>query len=222
MGPVSTFVTPDQWRPIGTSAATTVPADDSLVVLPVITWPASEVPPTGRDAFVVTLHAERDPAPLSPRLLPWRRFEDYLRRGNSVASRNHHLVAVPQSPSEVALDLSLGGAPDRVRAFDLEFAAWLPKNSSLQLEVDAAKWCAVASRVAIPRVSPVTTLLPLHFRGSTVFPSLTLPAAGQIPARILVKVPSAASLSKARVSVRQRFNGVEVGRVTWQLTRSAP
>ncbi|TVP52446.1 MAG: hypothetical protein EA349_15635 [Halomonadaceae bacterium] len=223
--PVATLLTPDLWTLVGTSAPVNAPTGDALVVTDAIIWPGAQVPAPGHYCLVALLDHPQDPAPPLPPGPPefdWDAFRGFIRAHNNVTWRNFNVVTPPPDPSlPLVLPFLITGTPDRARVFDFEVVARLPQGAVLHLALSRA--------------------LANHMRGDALWPMdqdekarqviLRLPALQRLPlcgvrlgkgarqpARFVIQGGRGINLEGASVTIRQLFEGEEVGRVTWQVS----
>jgi serine protease len=222
--PAATLLVPALWREIGTVVLPTVPTGDSLTVSREIVWPAREVPEDPHCCFVAMLHAHNDPAPGREALSDWQLFYRMVRDSNNVAARNIQVVdnvasADADPAGYVPLSCVVTGAFDRMREMTLEVYARLPQGTRLLFEAPLALIRELGLRreqvelqkgVAIGR-------LPVTAHGRQPVGIARLPAGSARECRLLVRLPEAPSDRFLRVALRQSYQGVEVGRVTWLL-----
>ncbi len=221
---VSTLVTPDLWNLIGDSPSLTVPQGDTLVVADALTWPAADIPATGHYCFVALLDHAQDaapPLPPGPPTFDWNAFLDFIRAHNNVTWRNFNVVDALPDPSgdPSALPFLIAGAPDRARAFDFEIIRRLPARAQLILEMPLALAGQIAERrmwkVEVDRKRGVArAVLPALPRLGVC--GLKLPAAARHRCRFLVRGGKRVDFRGTGVAIRQVFEGLEVGRVTWE------
>ncbi|MEI2454896.1 S8 family peptidase [Lysobacter firmicutimachus] len=227
--PVATLLTPDLWNFIGTSAPVDVPLGDVLTVAAPIVWPEADIPGPGHYCFVASVSHPRDAAPPPPPGPPnfdWDAFRAYIRAHNNVTWRNFNVVDPPADPQVgLALPFLITGTPDRARAFDFEIVRRLPKGAELRLELPrdlayriagAAPWKLETPRKGRQAVLSLPALPRLPLCG------LPLPRAARLPARLLLRAPKSVRLEGASVTIRQLYQGEEVGRITWQCRARGP
>lgn len=224
--PVATLVTPDLWKLVGSTTIPSVPSGNFLTVSDAITWPATEVPPTGHYCFVGLVGNALDPAPAAADFLDWDRFQKFIRDNNNVSWRNFNVVDNEPSPSAdpegyVALPFLAPGAPDKGRRMQLEVVARLPLGSKALLEMPLAFYKAVADRppADIGHYQDVVRM-PVSPIASRVLGEFFFPAKSRNALRLLVQIPKEFRRSPYEVCVRQSFETREVGRVTWRLVSS--
>jgi hypothetical protein len=221
----ATLVTPGDWSEIGTTAPIDVPQGDTLVVTPALQWPAAFVPAAGHYCFVAVLDSLQDPAPALPDPTDWQGYLDFIQNQNNVAWRNINVIRVPSLASGrqlAPLRFAIVGAPDNARLFDLEVIQQLPAGVSVGLTVPAALGAQLRpegwrleiegkerlGRLAVP-AAPRQWLTPVMLDGAARYPSaLTLDLAPNV------------RLDGHSVTVRQLYQGIEVGRIAWRFADS--
>ncbi len=226
---VSTLVTPEMWHLIGTTAPVDVPVGNTLVVTSELVWPKNNLPVTGDHAcFVAILDQASDPAPPIPVSGPgfdWNAFVNLVRAQNNVTWRNFNVVDVLPDPSAdpAVLDFLIAGSPDAARLFDLEIQQHLPEGVKVELEVPKAL-LAVFPKIGFVSgkldKSSARARLALPFVQSIPLCNLRLGASARHRCRLLVRGARGLARGLHRLAIRQVFEGVEVGRVTWGLRAS--
>ncbi len=225
---VATLVTPAAWNLIGTSAPVVVPKGDILTVAPAITWPAAAIPASGHYCFVATVNHPYDPAPPPPPPTDWNGFLKYLREFNNVTWRNFNVLDPEALLEGTGTWFSMRGAPDQARMFDLEIEQRLPLGVSLALEVPLVLAPALRGSFVRTRESPegeiriVLPALPL-----VRFAAVRLGKGARHRCRFVVADPHRSGVrllaeSSPSVSIRQLYQGVEVGRITWTVPLRRP
>jgi hypothetical protein len=221
---VSTLVTPNMWHLIGTTAPVDVPVGNTLVVAPQLVWPKADLPVSGDHAcFVAILNQASDPAPPIPVAGPsfdWNAFVNLVRAQNNVTWRNFNVVDVLPDPSAdpAVLDFLVVGSPDAARAFDLEILQELPQGVKVELEVPKAMLAVLPKVGFLSRsIENRLTRLSLPFVRGIPFCNVRLGAGVRHHCRFLVHGAPGLSHGMHRLAIRQVFDGVEVGRVTWGL-----
>ncbi len=221
---VSTLVTPNMWHLIGTTAPVDVPVGNTLVVSPELVWHKADLPVAGDHAcFVAILNQASDPAPPIPAAGPsfdWNAFVNLVRAQNNVTWRNFNVVDVLPDPSAdpAVLDFLIVGSPDAARAFDLEILQELPQGVKVELEVPKAL-LAVLPKVTFlsHSIDSRSTRLSLPFVRGIPFCNVRLGAGVRHHCRFMVHGAPGLTHGMHRLAIRQVFDGVEVGRVTWGL-----
>jgi len=221
---VATLVTPDMWHLIGTTAPVDVPVGDTLVVTPELVWPRANLPVTGDHAcFVAILDQASDPAPPIPASGPgfdWNAFVNLIRAQNNVTWRNFDVVDMLADPSAdpAVLDFLVAGSPDAARVFDLEIQQQLPPGVKVELEVPKALLAVLPKTgFASRKLDERSARLGLPLVRGIPLCGVRLGARARHRCRLLVRGAPGLSRGLYRLAIRQLFNGVEVGRVTWGL-----
>lgn len=218
---VSTLVTPATWNLIGTTAPVNVPTGNTLAVAPGLTWPAAQIPATGHYCFVAVLDHPQDPAPPIPGPTDWTGFLNMIRNTNNVTWRNFNVQDVQPDPGAdpVVLPFLLAGAPDEARRFDLEIAVHLPEDIELTLELPPAAAVALPGawrELLRPGERDDLALDVPRLRGSALC-GVRLHAGAAHACRFILAPGKGLARGTHTVAVRQFFEGLEVGRVTWAL-----
>lgn len=221
---VATLVTPDMWHLIGITDPVDVPVGNTLVVTPELVWRKADLPPTDDHAcFVAVLDQASDPAPPIPVAGPgfdWNAFTNLVRAQNNVTWRNFNVVDVVPDPSAdpVALNFLIAGSPDAARYFDLQIVQQLPLGVQVELEVPQGL-LAVLPRAGIAARHAANdndlVRLPLPFVQATPFCGVRLGAGARHRCRMLLRGAKGLTRGMHRLAIRQIFDGIEVGRVTW-------
>ena len=221
---VSTLVTPDMWHLIGTTAPVDVPVGNTLVVTPELVWPKADLPVTGDHAcFVAILDQASDPAPPIPAAGPafdWDAFVNLVRAQNNVTWRNFNVVDVLADPNAdpAVLDFMIAGSPDAARVFDLEIQQHLPEGVKVELEVPKALLAVLPKIGFVPRKGDKPAArLAVPFLHSIPLCGVRLGAGARHRCRLIVHGAPGLARGMHRLAIRQVFDGVEVGRVTWGL-----
>jgi hypothetical protein len=221
---VSTLVTPEMWHLIGTTAPVSVPVGDTLVATPELVWSKTDLPVTGDHAcFVAILDQVSDPAPPIPESGPsfdWNAFVNLVRAQNNVTWRNFNVVDVLADPNAdpAVLDFIIAGSPDAARLFDLEIQQHLPQGVKVELEVPKAL-LAVLPKVGFVsrKLDDRSARLGLPFVRGMPLCGVRLGAGARHRCRLLIRGAPGLLHGLHRLAIRQVFNGIEVGRVTWGL-----
>lgn len=218
---VSTLVTPDMWTPVGTTPAVNVPQGDTLVVADPVIWASGDIPATGHYCFVGILNHPGDPAPPLPGPTDWDGFRNFIRDLNNVTWRNFNVVDLdPNATGDSAeMPFIIAGAPDRPRVFDLEIIQHLAKDTRVWLEVpmglakqffEGRRW-----KYDIDRKNRTVRLL-LPGAPRLYLPEMRFGKAARIKTRFIVEGIKKNVQRGNWIAIRQLFEQVEVGRVTWQ------
>lgn len=220
--PVATLVAPYLWTPVGSVPIPSVPAGDVLTVADPIPWPKTAVPQPGHYCFVGLVGNADDPAPGRPDFLTWTTFHRLIRENNNVTWRNFVVAAPPSSSSGTTeLPFLFPGAPETTHVFGLHIAAGLPDGAEAWLELPT--YLADVMGLRSPSVqrdrARGTAHVPLNTQGRTPLGEALLPGNTAVPLRILVRMPTTARDRECDLHASQTYDGEEVGRVTWRLTR---
>jgi hypothetical protein len=218
---VSTLVTPDMWHLVGTTPAINVPQGDILAVANPITWSAADIPATGHYCFVGIINHPGDPAPPIPPATDWAGFTDFIRNQNNVTWRNFNVVNVePDVAEPIALPFQIAGAPDRARVFGLEIMQHIPR--------DIKVWLELPMMIAKPFINGKylehkfdrkkgLIKLRLPARPNMKVPRIKLGKGARIKASLIIEGNKKQQVQPGnRVAIRQLYDDMEVGRVTWQ------
>jgi hypothetical protein len=222
---VSTLVTPDLWTLIGTATLPTVPTGEILTVSPAITWPAASIPGPGHYCLVGLVGHAADPAPSPGDLLDWGNFNRFIRDNNNVTWRNFNVVDNEPEPDPatprgfVAMPFLAPGAPDRARPMQLELIGRLPGKARVLWEMPLAFLDQLPDRFPHAEVDrkKMVARVPVRPSGSFRLAEALFPAKSRARMRLLVAIPEELRKERFQVSVRQLWEGLEVGRVTWIL-----
>ena len=221
--PVASLVTPDLWTHVGSVVIPRVAAGNILTVSDVITWPAAAIPSTGHYCFVALIGCATDPAPSPPDLLDWNNFVNLVRSNNNVAWRNFNVVDNTPGPAThprnfIPLQFLAPGAPDGARRMSLEVGGKLPQGSRALLEMPLAMYDGLCYRfpAELDREHQ-TAVVPVNPHGLRSLGDFIFPAKSRSQLRLLVQIPEKNHDAAYEVFVRQIYDGLEVGRVTWRL-----
>ncbi len=222
--PAATLLVPKLWHEIGTVVLPPVPTGDALTVSREIVWPGAEIPEDPRCCFVAVLHAHGDPAPGRDALTDWDRFSTLIRDSNNMAARNVQVVdnvPVPgvQPAGYIPLPCLVTGAFDRTREMTLEVTARLTQDTRLLFEAPLALIDELGLRREQVEVDETTSTarLPVTAHGRQPLGTARLPTGSVRACRLLVRLADAPADRFLRVALRQSYQGIEVGRVTWLL-----
>ena len=220
------MVTPNMWNYIGTTAPIDVPVGDTLRVTSALVWPKATLPATGDHAcFIALLDQASDPAPPVPAAGPsfdWGAFVNFVRNQNNVTWRNFDVVDVLPDPSAdpSVMDFLITGSPDAARDFDFEIGSRVPLNVKIELEIPKALMAMLPkadwkSRRLNERAGIVRLGVP--FLRSFSLCGIRLGAASRHQCRFIVHGNRGFSAGLHKLWIRQLYDNVEVGRVTWAL-----
>jgi hypothetical protein len=231
--------------PADAHATLNVPPNGLLVEAPEIPWSMANLPPaSGHYCFVATVDHPLDPEPLTAvfeaaavagDLTPaWEAFFMYVRNNNNVTWRNFNAVDLPApgggAGGAAPAPFLVSGAPDAERYFDLEIlqscpdavsVVWdLPRKLFRQLDADFAevrkpKGCRFLALLWPRRYSRVSAVL--QPRAELVLPRVSLEKSARHQCRFRFAATETLPEAACTVAIRQLYDGIEVGRVTWEL-----
>lgn len=222
--PPSTLVTPDLWTEIGVTAPVDVPQGDTLVVTPALTWAAAQIPGPGHFCFVGILDHPTDPAPPIPPATDWNGFLGFISGQNNVAWRNFNVVDNLEDPGAdpYAAPFLIANAPDARREFDLVIEQRLARGVQVALEVPLILLkpftAGLDLKFEIDRARKVAVIALPQSQRLTV-PRVQLPAKARLDCRFVLRGLPRFGRAGNSIAIAQRFEGREVGRVTWQFTK---
>jgi serine protease len=219
----STLVAPADWRDVTGPAGIVVPSvpgDFALTVSDEFIWhPTAADLPVGHGCFVALVDHDLDPG---PPLLPasdWGQFLAYVGANNNIAWRNFTVLQGNQP-----MAFALRGAPDIHRRFTFEFHSNLPKGARLVWDLPRPVARQVGAGLGLrlepaPDTSdaPEMARLALPAGPAIRFGGIGLDARTRYPCRLHVETSLPAPEGGWRISLRQRFRGRDVGRITWEL-----
>lgn len=234
----STLITPGMWTEIGQGGARfdPIPNDEKLVVSEELLWPAAEVPVTGHYCFVATIYADGDSPDDPPVFADFAAYKQFIRDKNNVTWRNFNVVEldpfelVPPDPDE--LPFWVPGAFDGEEDFEMQIEIKNPDELIVMIEVPVTIFDTLVPTIdhvaavggAATKLVEVTSL-PAGHNDAFVLGTVTLPKydaeAGGDPEPEEWKLHFKLNDPKTRrtfdVSVVQRHEGQEVGRITWRI-----
>ena len=221
--PPAALVTPAHWNKIGSTVIPSVPKGDNPIVAPAISWPAADVPATGHYCFVCVIGTVTDPAPTLVELANWDAFVEMIRRQNNVTWRNFNVVSRQAGDGRpFMLPFFFAGAPDRAVPMSLEVEARLGEGAEVGISMasrDLSRLRPPLRRPLLLRPFPEGPLgLRLSPMRRSVVGRLRLPEAARLPLALRVTLPDPHPEDRRlpEVAVIQRFEGTEVGRITWR------
>ena len=236
----SSLVMPDQWVEIGTTSSVIVPSGGGLVVTPGLLWPKAKLPPVGHYCFIAVLDGTSDPAPVLPTSsvnFGWPEFIDLIRNNNNVAWRNFNVVNnQPDVMGVMKFQFFIGGAPDQQTDFDFEILREGEGITHLWLDVPLA----VAKQIGrfnkldredgrgdetAPDYSADSSVKENYARFrlsrsmTTRLNQVTLKAKAWYECFLVAETDKQMDESKGnnRVAIRQLYQNISVGQVTWQI-----
>lgn len=211
----ATYLDPDDWNDLGTTAAFPVPAGGNALSPP-LSWTAagSAVPAGDHGCFVAILDDPNDAAPLVPATFyndpTW--FQTFLAQNNNVAFRNFSVVDLTIFLAQVALpDFLIRGLRRRVFSYDLELTHDLPSGARLVLRSsdDERAVPPFLTGMGGTREEP----LPRHVTWRDL--SLGARQEARVQFHLLLSAPLVGGPFTIRI--RQLYRGNEAGRYTWLL-----
>ncbi len=229
----SPLVAPIDWHLIAQINVGTVLAGGALHVAAPYNWrPApGQLPAGGHGCFIVVLDQALDPRPPSlPAVvgttnLGWTEFLAYVGNNNNVAWRNFDVVFAPPA-MWAPMPFYLRGSWDEPREFCLELDAELPAGAQLRWELPEALAraveCASGGRVRGRVDSELGVGLELRAPGRIVIENLGLEPRVRYECQLQVRLPEArTSHDEHFVILRQLYEGVCVGQLTWAVVTEA-
>ena len=219
--PVSTLVTPSLWNFIGNIVIPSVPSGNILTVSDAITWQASQIPDIGHYCFVALIGNEPDPTPLVNQISSWDNYIAFIQNNNNAAWRNFNVVDnTPAHGEFIRLPFLICAAPDKARRFKFEVCAHLPKSSKVFLEIPyhaVKQFYKNTSYINHDKKHRISRI-PIKNSGNTFLSEVELQKDSKFQCRLLVQIPRACRKNSYNIYIRQIFEKVEVGRVSWLLT----
>jgi hypothetical protein len=226
--PPATLPTPNLWHLRGTVNIANIPADNYLMVSNPVTWHSSDIPGAGHYCFIALIGNDLDPAPLlteppATDFMTWENYTTFVRNNNNVVWRNFNIVDnAPEESGFIPLDFLATGAPDRDLVMSLEVISKLPHGSKafLMLGMRTARLFSLLLRRTnsiIPNNGNI--MIPINIHGKFVIGDALFHKQVKIPLKILLYIPEKKHISTYTIYVRQLFEGDEVGRITWQLSK---
>jgi serine protease len=220
----STLVAPP-WKYIGTASLAAVPSGNVLTVSDAITWGTvgpNGIPAPGHYCLIAVAGNAVDPTPDPTTFANFDQYVTYVRNNNNVAWRNFDVVMGPPSSSPprgyYKREFVIPGAFDTSRRFEVEALGRLPEGSRVFLDMPA--WFAESLRPKPPELKydqkRRTARMPLRFAGKQRIGAVTLHARTEASCRLLARLPDKQREHTYEFSIRQRYKGHEVGRLTWR------
>jgi hypothetical protein len=220
----STLPSPDQWTEIGRIAFAPVAPGEKKVVGPIV-WPAAEIPEPvgaipgrGHYCFVALIESPGEPVPNPGSISTIDEFYRLIREKNNVTWRNFDVVDVLPNTKQ-AMSIRLGGWPDADIYTDLEVDAQ-------SLPADAVVTLRVPRRVAehahrrgltLVRETKRECTFQVDSRQICALAGIPIRASESHEAVLEVDVPAHMAHGAYRVSLAQKVNGREMGRVSSML-----
>ena len=211
----ATLVMPAAWQLIGTTSPVDVPPNNVVAVSPELVWSAGQVPATGHYCCVAVLASDQDPAPALPPAGDWQGFLDFITGQNNVAWKNINVVT--QANWQQAQRFHIVGAPDR-RTFDFEVIRHLPPGVRLafELPIEVARPLTLKGWEAEPGRGEETARIVMTEHKSLQLGRVALAGGARHVAHLTVQAEKGVDLDQGAVTLRQLYNGIEVGRITWR------
>jgi hypothetical protein len=211
----ATLVMPADWELIGTTSPVTVPANNVLTVSPELVWPAGQVPASGHYCCVAVLASDQDPAPALPAAGDWPGFLDFITSQNNVAWKNINVVELANW--QQAQRFHIVGAPDR-RTFDFEVIQQLPPGARVAIEmpIDVARPLTLRGWEAERGRGDDTAKILMTEHKKLQLGRVALAGGARHVAHLMMQAEKGVNLDQGAVTLRQLYNGIEVGRITWR------
>ena len=151
-----------------------------------------------------------------------------MRDNNNVTWRNFNVVSTaPAAPSGITVNFDMAGAWDRARAMRFEVvAAELPDEASIRLQVplkeeDVLRGFATLGAIERDSIKQIARArLRLDATGCSRGESIQLRKKFRAKnCQLQINIPQQLLNERREIYIRQLFEEVEVGRITWQLIR---
>jgi serine protease len=217
----ATLVMPKSWNLIGTTFPVSVPKGKTLTVAGPLKWPRASLPPAGTHAcFIGILANPRDPAPILPPQTDWAGFVAFIRNNNNVAWRNFDVIDIVLGPKPKKMPAAflVAGADDEARQFDLEITQDLPSDVQLDWRVPLALLYELPSDLrASAKLTTKYGTIALPRTPTIRLRDVLLRAGARHASRFVVNPGPGLAAGMHRIAIRQVWEGVEVGGITWAL-----
>jgi len=217
--PLATLVQPGLWNLIGTTTPIDVPPGDKLTVTSGLLWPAATLPPAGHCCLIAMAGCPSDPMPPLPQNLnDWAAFVSFVRNCNNVAWCNIDVLALMPGGQWQSPLFYITGAGDMARRFDIELVQRLPPGAQVVLDVADSLTGALrgAGATAAPGGVAGRARILIPSQRSTKYSDILLPAGGGFESRLVIRLLEDEDLAGSSVAIRQIYQGIEVGRITWR------
>jgi serine protease len=219
--PPATLVTPDLWNLIGSTTIARVPMGNVLTVSNAIPWPAASVPASGHACFVALIGNTIDPAPGPADFSDMDQFALFISRNNNVTWKNFNVVPVPPPAPMMApmrMPFWLTGPHDKPHMMRVELVSQLPKGATAHLSIpEPAADLFKLSRHGLKKDDVGGRLLfPINVHGRHILGEAMLPKHLKAECDLVVQQPKDGMSKACEVSIRQFFNELEIGRITWR------
>lgn len=219
---LSTLLTPDHWRLIGSVRFPEIPNGDLLIVSEPLIWPEPEMPDDDTYSLIALLTTPDDPTIIPPQFKTMDDYLSFVADNRNTGVKNLNVVAYdpatsreyPDDKEYIAMSFIAPGPPDTGRLMQLETELRLPSGSNAWLESPSL----LSEHFAAKRDVGSICWLPINPFGRTTMPEMLFPASSRAKLRLLVHIPYKNFEVGYRVLVRQLFENREVGRVTWRIT----
>jgi hypothetical protein len=222
--PPATLVAPNMWNVIGETHYPDVPGGRVVQVSePGITWSQADIPAPGHYCFVATVGSAKDPAPTPSSFSSFAEYENYIRNNNNITWRNFNVIAVAKEkqPAPFELPFLFTGAWDEARLFDLVIFAYLPADSRIRLQVPESLAGGFKPDLGEEEYVEVEgerqVRISLNPHSPRRLGRVELEAGAEIASKLLLELPPEPGEGTLGVAISQRYEGQEVGRITWQL-----
>jgi hypothetical protein len=229
--PASTLLVLSLMKEIGRLTFLSVPEAEQLTVSEPIECEIPAFVPaldTGLwRAWVGVIDNSDDPGPnLEKASADWDYFVSVIQADNNFSCRNFHSVPHAWGEGEgnadawTTLPFLVAGAPDRTRVMRIEVLSSLPRSCKVWIDMprefsDVRQVSSIIFPLDIADKDRVR--LPINPNGRHYLRESLLSAGCIYRLRLFVHVPLALRLQPYRIAVRQIWQGVELGRVSWRL-----
>ncbi len=213
----STLPTPASWNFLGTINVPSVAPDEFKVAGP-LTWHAADIPASGHYCFIAILGNAQDPMPDHSGISNSAEFHDFIRNNNNVVWKNFDV------------ENAFAGSYHR---FEFQIQGWprIPYPTDLEIDVSDLPAGVEAELRILKRLATGTTVQGLSLASETekyrryrvTSPSLgalrdiPLKTSDNTQATLYITLPDDTPDGAYEVSVVQKIEGLEMGRVTKQL-----
>ena len=158
------------------------------------------------------------PSAVGGKALGWTEFLGYVGANNNVAWRNFTVVAADDAEW---WPFSIRGAWDQAREFTLELVAevpaWLPLGLEVPPELAELLQAAAGHGFPAPTEGRSGARYVLTGRGCLAIPGIRLPQDVEYPCRLYVQAPDVPIKDEATIAIRQVFERIPVGQITWRI-----
>ncbi|MEO8333530.1 MAG: S8 family serine peptidase [bacterium] len=234
--PLATLITPKDWHLIGDTPTFDVPVGNTLAVSPALTWRSEHGPGSGHYCFI-GLASQAQDLTLFPGPLAWNRFLELVKGNNNIAWRNFNVIdpLLEAVGDWIHLPFLLRGAPDRARVFSVQVDVHSVHASLLWLdmpEMAVAQFCDasphlvdandVAQQLTGAPFAPADDAMMIDLANEPGLEkrSILLDCNAEHRCALRIRLPLEHSETMARITFRQFFDDVEVGRLTWSFVQA--